>query len=399
MKTSILNIGNEILDGKIRNSNAEFIMNELSTIGIAINKQMVVEDDEEAIQGALDYLADMDLILTTGGLGTTDDDKTRKTIENYLERNKIDHKEISMKNTQGYFDGVYYKTKKGGIMIFPGPPREMNAMLRNNLNLLMDENVHSVRKTYRISFLNEWDTHRILREAGVTTDIVNTFVDSDGSVYLKLYIDDTDENRLKERLEEVDKKINEALYPLIYANDDSSREKSLIKELIEKGYTLSCAESYTGGKIISSLIEIPDASRVIDDAYVVYNDKTKQKLLGLEQDFIDKHGVVSEEVCSAMLDGLYKQSGSDVCIATTGYAGPSGDVGNVYFGIRYKGRNHIFRRYMKYSRRWIMNKSKNLAIDYTHLIINGLLEAGNEFLRLKMWYNLLEVKYENNKCF
>lgn len=384
MKTSILNIGNEILDGKIRNTNAEFIMNELSTIGIAINKQMVVEDDELAIQGALDYLNDMDLILTTGGLGTTDDDKTRRTIEGYLEKNNIEHKQLSMKNTQGYFDGTYYKTKKGGIMIFPGPPREMNTMLRNNLNLLMDEDVHSVRRTYRIAFLNEWDTHRILREAGVTTDIVNTFVDADGSVYLKLYLDDTDQDRLDSRLNEVDKKINKALYPLIYANDESSREKSLIRELIEKNYSLSCAESYTGGKIISSLIEIPDASRVIDDAFVVYNDKAKSKLLGVDQDFIDKYGVVSEEVCNVMLDGLFKQSGSDVCIATTGYAGPSGDVGHVYFGIRFEGVNYVFKRYMKYSRRWIMNKSKNLAIDYTHLIINGLLDAGNDFLKANM---------------
>lgn len=398
MKTSILNIGNEILDGKIRNTNAEFIMNELSTIGIAINKQMVVEDDEDAIQGALDYLHDMDLILTTGGLGTTDDDKTRKTIEGYLKKNKIDHKQISMKNTQGYFDGIYYRTEKGGIMIFPGPPREMNAMLRNNLNLLMDENIHSVRRTYRIAFLNEWDTHRILRDAGVMTDVVNTFVDADGSVYLKLYLDDVDQERLNSRLDEVDEKINKALYPLIYANDDSSREKSLIRELIEKEYSLSCAESYTGGKIISSLIENPDASRVIDDAFVVYNDKAKVKLLGIDQDFIDEYGVVSEEVCNAMLDGLYKQSGSDVCIATTGYAGPTGDVGHVYFGIRFKGENYVFKRYMKYSRRWIMNKSKNLAIDYTHLIINGLLDAGNDFLKANMWYNFLEVEYENNKC-
>lgn len=384
MKASIISIGNELLDGKISNKNAEFIMSELGMVGIPVDRQMTVQDDELEIINALKINSDKDLILTTGGLGTTDDDKSKATVEKYLKDSNIDYESISMENKNGYFNGVFYKFGNGGIMIFPGPPREMNAMLRNNLNLLIDENLHVVRNTYKLGFLNEWTTHDMLREAGVPTEFVNTFVDSDGSVYMKLYMEDKDKSLLESKYKDVDNKINDTFYPLIYTNEDISREASLIKELIDNKYTISCAESYTGGKIISSLIEVKDASKVIEDSYITYSDESKCEILGLDQTTIDEYGVVSEEVCSAMLDGLYNRTKSDICIATTGYAGPTGDVGNVFIGIRFKDKNYIFKEYMKYSRRWIMNRSKNLAIDYTHLIIKELLEQGSKLIDKNM---------------
>lgn len=380
MKACIINIGNELLDGKLRNLNSEFIMNELGSIGIPVERQIIVADDEDEIKKAIDFSRDYDLILTTGGLGTTDDDKSRETVEKYLDENNISYSITEMKNTKGMFPGIYYKFDKAGIMIFPGPPREMNTMLRNNLELLIDEELHSVRKTYRISFLNERLVHKILREKGVSTKYVNTFIDSDQSVYLKLYIEDLSKKEVEEKFEEIDKKINEAFNPLIYTNDDISREENLVSQLIDRKLTLSCAESYTGGKIISSLIEIPDTSKIIEQAYIVYNNEAKEEILNVDKNLIDKYGVVSNEVCSAMLDGLYDRTKSDVCIATTGYAGPSGDVGNVYFGIKYKNINYIFRKYMKYGRRWIMNRSKNYVIDYANLIINNKLDEARDIL-------------------
>lgn len=384
MKAAIINIGNELLDGKIRNGNAEFIMNELATIGVSVERQMVVIDDEVEIINALDINRDKDLILTTGGLGTTDDDKTRETVEKYLDDNKIEHQMIFMKNTKGYFDGVFYKYGKAGIMIFPGPPREMNTMLRNNLNLLIDKQAVSIRKTYRLAFLTEWDTHERLRNNQVSTKDVNTFVDSDGSVYLKLYMEDKSQEALDKAYIEVDNKIKQTLGPLIYANEDISRERHLINTLIDKNYSLACAESYTGGKIISSLIEIPDASKVIEEAFITYSNEAKNEILNVSIEDIDRYGVVSKEICHAMLKGLYEHSQADVCIATTGYAGPTGDVGSIYLGIRYKDVNYIFRHYMKHSRRWIMNKSKNLAIDYTYLIINDLLDAASDKIEMEL---------------
>lgn len=397
MKACIINIGNELLDGKIRNANSEFIMNELGNIGIPVERQMIVADDEDEIKKALDFNKCYDLLLTTGGLGTTDDDKSRETVEKYLGENNIEYEPVEMKNTKGMFSGIYYKFNKGGIMIFPGPPREMNTMLRNNLHLLKDEDLSTIRKTYRIGFLREHIVHKILRDHGISTEYVNTFIDSDQSAYLKLYLEDTSKVELEKRFKQIDDEINKAFYPLIYTNKEISREENLVSELIERNLTISCAESYTGGKIISSLIEIPDTSKIIEQAYIVYNNEAKEEILNVPKELIDEYGVVSEQVCSAMLDGLYDRTKSDVCIATTGYAGPSGDVGNVYFGIKYHGTNYIFKKYMKYGRRWIMNKSKNYVIDYTYLIINDLLDDAKELLNEDVWYNLSEVNNENNQ--
>lgn len=374
MKAAIINIGNELLDGKIRNGNAEFIMRELGTIGIPVERQMIVLDDEDQIIQALELNEDKELILTTGGLGTTDDDKTRATVEKYLKDKGIDYEEIAMDNKYGYFDGAFYKFGKGGIMIFPGPPREMNNMLRNSINLLVDEEMVTVRKTYRISFLSEWDTHEKLRQGGVPTEYVNTFIDTDGSCYLKLFMEDKSQEELDKRLLEVDEKINKTFYPLIYSNEDDTREKNLIRNLIDKKLTLSCAESYTGGRIISSLIENPHASKVIEEAFIVYSNDAKNEILGVDLDLIENKGVVSKEVCEAMLDGLYQKTQSSLCIATTGFAGPEGDAGKVFIGIRYEGKNHVFEKKLYPSRRFIINKSKNLAIDYAYLIIEGKLE-------------------------
>ena len=376
MKASIINIGNELLDGKIRNGNAEFIMQELSNIGIPVIRQQIVMDSEEEIIDALERNEDADLILTTGGLGTTDDDKSRASVLKYLDSKNVSYETIDMDNKYGYFKGAFYKHDKGGIMIFPGPPREMNNMLRSHIDLLIDEDMHTARKTYRISFLNEWDTHDILRKEGISTDYVNTFVDSDGSCYLKLYMEDKNRDTLGARFKEVDEKIYNTFGPLIYTNEDISREQMLIKDLINKNLSISCAESYTGGKIISSLIEIPEASKVIEEAFIVYSNEAKHEILNVNIDLIKEYGVVSEEVCKAMLDGLYKKTNSDVCIATTGFAGPGGDAGKVFIGIKYLNKNYVFEKKLYPSRRYIINKSKNFAIDYTTLIINDNLSKG-----------------------
>ena len=376
MKASIINIGNELLDGKIRNGNAEFIMQELSNIGIPVIRQQIVMDSEEEIIDALERNEDADLILTTGGLGTTDDDKSRASVLKYLDSKNVSYETIDMDNKYGYFKGAFYKYDKGGIMIFPGPPREMNNMLRSHIDLLIDEDMHTARKTYRISFLNEWDTHDILRKEDISTDYVNTFVDSDGSCYLKLYMEDKNRDTLSARFKEVDEKIYNTFGPLIYTNEDISREQMLIKDLIKKNLSISCAESYTGGKIISSLIEIPEASKVIEEAFIVYSNEAKHEILNVNIDLINEYGVVSEEVCKAMLDGLYKKTNSDVCIATTGFAGPGGDAGKVFIGIKYLNKNYVFEKKLYPSRRYIINKSKNFAIDYTTLIINDNLSKG-----------------------
>ncbi len=126
-------------------------------------------------------------------------------------------------------------------------------------------------------------------------------------------------------------------YKDIYPN-----EERLVCELMERGWHISCAESCTGGMVASRIIDVPNASAVIEQSFVTYSDEAKKELLGVSSETIKKHDVVSEEVALEMVKGLSDRTGSEVCISVTGYAGPYEpyftdgsriEIGTVCFGF------------------------------------------------------------------
>lgn len=125
--------------------------------------------------------------------------------------------------------------------------------------------------------------------------------------------------------------------------------EKLIKSLRDKKLKLSAAESVTGGKLISSLIEVPGASKVIDRSFVVYSDQAKVEVLGIDPKLIEAFGVVSEEVALDMARKVKQMTGADVALSTTGEAGPSLNevginVGTVCFGMIIDGQEHVFKK-------------------------------------------------------
>ena len=118
-------------------------------------------------------------------------------------------------------------------------------------------------------------------------------------------------------------------------------EEKLVNLLIDKKLHISFAESLTGGLCASKIVSIADASKVLDESYVTYADKAKEKILGVDSDVIEKYGVVSGEVAYLMAEGLHNITNSDICVSLTGLAGPTDDgihpLGTVYVGIYYLG--------------------------------------------------------------
>lgn len=120
-------------------------------------------------------------------------------------------------------------------------------------------------------------------------------------------------------------------------------QEELVKILKEKGWTISTAESCTGGLVASKLVEVDGVSSVLKEAYVTYAPEAKEKILGVSMKIIDTYGVVSETVAEHMAKGLHNITGADVCLATTGIAGPTGGtdktpVGTVCFAIYIRGK-------------------------------------------------------------
>ncbi len=144
-------------------------------------------------------------------------------------------------------------------------------------------------------------------------------------------------SNLEEALERDIQKIQEYYKNDIIGYDTLSLEKMIISELFRREWTISCAESCTGGMIISKLINVEGTSNVIKESYVTYSAESKMRILGVKKTTIRKYGVASTVVAEEMADGLMKISNADVCIAVTGYAGSSGDKnddGTFFFAIK-----------------------------------------------------------------
>ncbi len=372
MRLALITIGKELLDGRIRNTNAEFIMSHLNTLGYETQLHLTVNDDYGKIEEALIYLdKKADIFILTGGLGSTNDDITKDVIENYLlER---DYSLELLENRFGIAKGRVYNSKDKKYVLFPGPPRELEPMFIDYIYKEMENKNEIIvkNKIYRISFLTEGQTFRLIEKEGFDSlNEVTTYIDNENSVYIQLNLKGHEE--VEDRFEEIDKKINKIFGNLIYSNDHRKREEIFVEKMIEENLSIASAESFTGGNIASSLIKIANASKIINKSFVTYSNEAKMEILGVDSRTIQEFGVVSKEVCQEMLEGLSRISGADLSIATTGYAGPSGEeVGRAYIGLRYRQVNYIFEHKFIGTRDIIIEKGKNAAIDYGLLLLRG----------------------------
>ena len=121
---------------------------------------------------------------------------------------------------------------------------------------------------------------------------------------------------------------------------------NVVRKLIDRNITIATAESLTGGLISKIITDVPGASKILKESFVVYSNEAKVNLLGVDVNIIDKYGVVSSEVAFDMAKMLYKKTGKDICVATTGNAGPDicddKPVGRVYIGISFKNDIKVY---------------------------------------------------------
>lgn len=147
------------------------------------------------------------------------------------------------------------------------------------------------------------------------------------------------------------------------------KEKQLVLKLIQKGYKIATAESCTGGMLASTIVNVPMASKVIDESIVTYANEAKIKYCGVMPETIKKLGVVSEEVAAQMAKGIAESAGANIGVGVSGIAGPSGGtttkpVGMVCFGFCVNGKVQTITKYFKGSRTAVRKKSTKFAIDY-----------------------------------
>lgn len=375
MRISLLAIGTELLDGLVVENNSIAVSQELNKIGLALEQKMAVRDEKSGILAALNYLAQSsDIIIITGGLGPTEDDKTRECIAEFSGRKlQFDPSIIEMikkkfsamkmymadenKNQAFVIEGSIVLNNPAGtapgfiipgrplIASFPGVPSELAAMFPDFANYL--ELNFKIEKTFTSiyirtiglpeSYLDE--QLKILKKKGIVVGTIANF----GQVDLRLDIPETDKNKALEIAKREMAEFPEIQNHIFSYDKNESIVMSVLKKLIAKNKKVLFAESCTGGLLSKLITDIPGSSAAFYGSLVVYDNKLKTKLLGVKEAALEKFGAVSFETAEGMLKGLKEIAEADYYLSVTGIAGPDGGtkekpVGTIFIGFGKKDK-------------------------------------------------------------
>ena len=401
MIVELVSVGTELLLGDILNTNVQYLSRELANYGFDIFHSSVVGDNAGRLREEIERaMSRSDLLILTGGLGATSDDITKRVVIDYvgretfedehsknviarwfshptaMEENRISYTfprdSHILKNDVGIASGALIPMGDKAIAILPGPPREMIPMFDNYLlPILKVESTDTIESVeLKIGLLGEYKAYQRLEEL-IQTSVNPTFAPyakEDGAI---IRITAKAENKEKaDRLVQEGVDQARSVYgELIIAENGLNRKEVLVDLLKTRKEKVTIAESISGGLLASMITDVAGASEVIEESYVVYSDRAKREILGVSEEILDKHTAVSAETVRAMVEGLSGRVESDLQIATTGYAGPTGaDVGRVLLAIRYKNQTEIFEYRLKGNREANRRRAAYLAID--HAIMN-----------------------------
>ena len=376
MYAEIVSIGDEILIGQIINTNAVFIAKELNKVGIEVIQITSISDKQAAIVHCLEEAQKRaQVIILTGGLGPTKDDLTKHTLCEYFDDVLVRNDEVLEKieemfckyvptpindenrkqallpskakvleNKFGTASGMWFEKEDKVIISLPGVPFEMKALITEEVIPALQQHytrpyiVHKTVLTYGLG--ESVIAERIAQwENNLPQDIKLAYLPNIGRVRLRLSGKGPNEKEINQRIDAQMATLLPQIHDIFMGfEEEASVEEQIQKKCIEKGVSLSLAESCTGGEIAARITKNPGASQFFKGGSVVYHTQSKIDLLGVDPRLIHEKSVVSIEVAEAMALGAKEKYQSDYAVATTGNAGPSkGDsaanVGTVCIAI------------------------------------------------------------------
>ncbi|MBW7676755.1 CinA family nicotinamide mononucleotide deamidase-related protein [Chryseobacterium chendengshani] len=409
----LITIGDEILSGNTVDTNSNFIATELKNIGIKVVQIFTISDEIEIIKNTLKSAFELgNLVITTGGLGPTRDDKTKKALAEFFD-DEIALDDVTFKHLRSYMEKrgrieilernreqAFVPTKskvfqnhygtapcmmmeQDGKLSFslPGVPYEVKPLIK-------DQIVPFLKDKFNLNFI----TTRIVSVVGIPESILADQIENwelslpenlalsylpvGTRVKLRLTAMGTDDNVLQSQLEEEIQKLIPIIGDNIIATSEDKIEKILGEILSRKKLTISMAESCTGGQLSLLLTAIPGSSKYFFGGVVAYETQKKIDLLNVSESSVERFTVVSEEVSSEMAEGCQNLFKTDIALSTTGVAGPGKgedgkEVGLVYYTIRVKNESETFKLFLPHLERqdFIYFVSQKIIQDLVGILI------------------------------
>lgn len=403
LNAEIIAIGSEMLTPFRLDTNSLWLTERLNALGVEVRLKTIVGDDEARLEETIrDALRRSEIVISTGGLGPTEDDITKKVFARVLGRElelhepsleriktRFARRNIEMTpnnarqamaltsaqvlpNDHGSAPGQLIEHGNCTVVLLPGPPREMKPMFDEQVAPLLKQRAGEVFiLRHKLSIYGLTESKADALAAPVYTQYANpttTILFKDGQIELHLTAQAQTELEARRLLAELAGKLVEVLGDYVYSQSDELLEEVVGKLLRANNATLATAESCTGGLLAGRLTEVPGSSDYFIEGVVAYANAAKIDLLGVSHDLIEEHGAVSEPVAEALARGIRERAGTTLGVGVTGIAGPGGGseekpVGLVFIALAAADECKVRRFIFPGDRQFIRMLAVNAALD------------------------------------
>lgn len=399
----IIAIGSELLTPEKVDTNSLWLTEKLNAIGIEVMLKTIVGDDMERLRESIgDALKRSRIVITTGGLGPTEDDITREAAAKAMGRELVRREDLEdelrerfrrfgrempeinkrqafivdgaevLPNPNGSASGMLIENDGNFFAILPGPPNENRPMFENFVLPKIRGAGNGMlvkRRVLKVSGMGESAVDEAVSPIYKEYEAVQTsilFNKIEVGVHLAAHSKDAP--AAEAMLDEITERIVEKLGIAVFSLNDESMEEVVGRMLANRGETVAFAESCTGGLVASRVTGVPGASRYFNESVVTYSNEAKMRILGVPAEILKQHGAVSAETAEAMAEGIRSVSGADHGISVTGIAGPDGGseekpVGTVFIGYSGESGTNAIRLVVPGDRRLIRWRASQAALD------------------------------------
>jgi len=403
MNAEIIAVGSEMLTPQRVDTNSLYLTAELNNLGVEVVTKCVIGDDRERLSDAIRRaLSRSAILILSGGLGPTEDDLTRESAAQALDRKLVFHPEIAdaleqrflkakrkmaevnkrqafviegaeiLPNDRGTAPGQWVEESGAVAMLLPGPPHELKAMFeRQCLPRLARVVPKQVIRTLflRVTGMPESDLDQLISPVYKKYENpATTILAAHGDLQIHLRARCHTEAEAERLLAEVGGPIELLLGDRLYSRNGDPLE-AVVGDLLRKSHaTVSVAESATGGMLGERFTSVPGSSDYFAGGFIAYNNAMKVELLGVSPEILEEHGAVSRETAEAMAIGARRRTNSTYALSITGEAGPnpgseSAPVGTVYVGVAEAAGVHVVHRQFFGDRQRIRAFTCQMALD------------------------------------